>query len=263
EAATARRRSLLPDILHHRDLGLLHRLGLDQHVADGDRDRALGRAWGARRRDHVDVLHGDLRAEPGVERLGDHHRRGGLELGVDGGEQQAPQAGAEGGQADALAGIGQQDLADHLVNMILVAGLCRLARCRIDAEWKGEVGAGDEAAHWPVTEACVLLMTADPCGVWSTARQRPTLEALSAIAPARCTRVAVTTHCTVTHGCGAPAMLKVQPEMMQLSPPARIGAAAVALELDGLAVTIPPWGHIITLAVVSRPDITSPPARRC
>jgi hypothetical protein len=77
-----------------------------------------------------------------------------------------------------------------------------------------------------------------------------------------CTLVAVTTQFTLTQGLGTPAILKAQPAMMKVSLPRKIGAPACAFGLPGAAVTVPPCGQVIMLAVVSSGGITLPPTRR-
>jgi hypothetical protein len=66
----------------------------------------------------------------------------------------------------------------------------------------------------------------------------------------------VTTHCTVTQGCGTTGA-NVQPVMMNVSEARSTGApTADARVLPGIAVTNPPCGHIIVLDCVSSSGIT-------
>jgi hypothetical protein len=105
-------------------------------------------------------------------------------------------------------------------------------------------------------------MITAPCGACVAARHSPTLAAVSAGAPPAVTRAAAPAHCTVTQGLGALATLKTQPAIMQVSATVRIGAPALARGLLGVAITVPPCGHIIVLATVRKGGLKSPPARR-
>ncbi len=58
--------------------------------------------------------------------------------------------------------------------------------------------------------------------------------------------------------------MKAQPAIMKVSAAVTAGAPPnCTAVLDGIACTVPPCGHISTLAVVSMPLMRSPPARRC
>jgi len=58
-----------------------------------------------------------------------------------GSEDEPPQPAAELRHADALAGIGEEDLPDHLVDVVGIGGLGRLPGGAADAERIGEVVA--------------------------------------------------------------------------------------------------------------------------
>src|SRR5271165_6960219 len=106
-------------------------------------------------------------------------------------------------------------------------------------------------------------MSTVPCGAWVAARQSPTLASLRVKSPTAWLRVSGETHCTLTQGLGVdggrvngqPAMTKVSEARTSGEPP------ALARVFDVMALTVPPCGHIRTLAVFNRPPITSPPMR--
>ena len=74
---------------------------------------------------------------------------------------------------------------------------------------------------------------------------------------------AVTSHFTLTQGCGVPVGGNGQPTMVNVSEARSTGVPALARVDPGVAMTVPPCGHIMTLAAVSGEGIRSPPARRC
>ena len=141
-------------------------------------------------------------------------------------EQQAAQPGAEGRQADALARIGQQDLPDHLVDVVLIGRLRGLAGGGVDAERKGEIVARD---HRPLTFGLGRLDQHRALRRLVPARHRPTLASVSTKSPPCFTFCAVCTHCTVTQGLRHAGDVKVQPAMMKRVGAAQHAASAVAL----------------------------------
>jgi hypothetical protein len=101
----------------------------------------------------------------------------------------------------------------------------------------------------------VLETITVPCGAWVAARHRPTLAAVKAGAPAWVTLVDGADHCTVTQGLGiggVPGKVNGQPAIMNVSLTVSTGASMTAFVALGVAVTVPPCGHIIALAAVRR-----------
>ena len=87
----------------------------------------------------------------------------------------------------------------------------------------------------------------------SAAKHKPTLASLKLASLNTLLLMFGITHCTCTQGCGAPAILKGQPAMVNTSdgrttksPP------AFTLALALVAITCPPWGHISMEEVVSK-----------
>jgi hypothetical protein len=76
-----------------------------------------------------------------IQSLRDDNFRSGSQGSIQRREEQPPQAGAKGWQANALSGIGQQDLLNHLRNMACIVGLRRLSRRSIDRKWISDVSA--------------------------------------------------------------------------------------------------------------------------
>src|SRR5262249_52587174 len=169
---------------------------VDQDVVDLDLEaRLVARLL---RRRHSDAPHLDLVPEPAVERLTDEDLRRRVERRVVRREQLPAQAAAEVGQVDALAWSSEQDLPDHLVDVLGVRRLCGLARRRVDPEREGIVVARHR--YCPVPCGCATTTWPGPCTAWSAAWQNPTLSSVSVGSPTVLLRSAVTAHCTVVHG---------------------------------------------------------------
>ena len=199
----------------------------------------------ADRRVDGDVLHGDLVAEPRVQRLRHDHLRARLQLRGHRREQQPAQAGAEGRQADALARVGQQDLADHLVDMILIGGLRRLARTRrrCGTERRSRVRITAPLDRSP---GVARLISTVPCGACVGGEAQADAGLVQHQSRRRASRASRSRpSCTLTQGSARRQTLKGQPAMMKVSDPRRIGAPALARVLPGVAVTVPPCGHIM------------------
>src|SRR4051794_10051750 len=94
-----------------------------------------------------------------------------------------------------------------------------------------------------------------PCGAMVAPRHKPTLASVSTKSPPCRTCCAVTTHCTLTQGCGTTGA-NGQPTIVNVSEARRIGALALPRVEPGMAMTVPPCGQVIVLAAVSSADIT-------
>ena len=80
-----------------------------------------------------------------------------------------------------------------------------------------------------------------PCGALSPATHSPTLSVVSTLSPAALPRSPGTIHCTLMHGCGAPASTNAQPAIMNVSDPRRMKSPpAFARVFDETALTLPP-----------------------
>ena len=120
----------------------------------GPRHCAAGRAS---RWSHRHVLYRDLVAEPLVERLRDNQLGGCAQRRIHGREEQPAQARAKRGQAHALARIGEQDLADHLIHMAGVVGLRGLARGGVDRKRIAYVARVSSCLLRALLPGCVFM----------------------------------------------------------------------------------------------------------
>src|SRR5439155_2049671 len=119
------------------------RLGLEQHIADLDDERAL--VEGAVRRHDLHALDLDLAGEPVAERPLDEELRRRVERGRAWGEEELAHAAAELGQVGALAGRREEHLPDHLSHVLVVARARGLARAGVDPERKRVVASLHDA----------------------------------------------------------------------------------------------------------------------
>jgi hypothetical protein len=117
--------------------------------------------------------------QPAAEGLLYEHLRARREHVRVAGEEQGAQSAPELGQVRALAGRGQQDLHDHLANVVCVARALGLARGGVDPERESVVvplrGHGQRPAARDWVEEMVTL----PCVPWSAARHHPMLASVS------------------------------------------------------------------------------------
>src|SRR5262249_18568791 len=177
-------------------------------------------------------------------------------------DQKAAQAAAELRQVGALAGRGQQQLANHLRDVSLVPRALGLARRGIDPEWKRVVVAFGH--HVPAPRVWFDRISTTPCVAPLPSRQRPTLSSVSDLSPGEVWCSAWPSHCTRTHGLAWVPRRYEKPRIVKPSVPRSTNwpsALTRLFEVD--AVTIPPCGHCILVVMVKNGGaITSPPSRR-
>src|SRR5690242_19369990 len=95
-------------------------------------------------------------------------------------------------------------------------------------------------------------MIGGPAGIWSALKQMPTLAWVRTGTPFAVMRVAPLIQRTMTHGCGFRTTTKAQPMTAYVSPTVRTGAPPIIRRgLLGIGCTCPPWGQVITAAMVS------------
>src|SRR5205085_12568598 len=171
---------------HHLHGELAGSHGLDEEVGDRDEELPLLEAQagiGTSTRDHRDVLHLDQLGKPAIDRLTDldgHGRSEGVGLA---GEDELAQTAAELGEADPLAGTGEQQLANHLVDVNGIGGLGALTRSRVDAEREAVVLPGGHRQS-PATRVWAAAVTRTvPCSPPLAPMHVPTLSLVSAAAP--------------------------------------------------------------------------------
>src|SRR5262249_25587922 len=161
----------------------------------------------------------------------------------------------ERGPVDALAGAREEHLLDQVAEVLVVGAL---AGASASAESEREV---DVHGQVPITRGCVPLTMGGPCGAWSAARQRPTLVWRITGERFPLTRTAGTSHCTRTHGCGAPETLKTQPTIGYWSASVAAGWPLRSTRGPaGTSSTVPAWGQRATIPTWSRgPGMGSSP----
>src|ERR671926_1261935 len=164
-------------------------------------------------------------------------------------EDHPQQPDAEVGAVDALAGAGEEQLFEHVPDVLLVV-------CGGGAPALREAEREVYVHHDPFTRNWVRTTLGEPCGICSALWQRPELERSSTGWPLTLTRVAAVTHCTFTHGCDFVTVpictVNGQPETVQRSdcktaycPP------TLTRVFEVVALTEPECGHM-TVAPASR-----------
>src|SRR5262249_19389169 len=117
------------------------------------------------------------------------------QLGAVGREHHLQQAAAEVGAVDALAGRGEEQLLDHVADVIVISRRRRPAP-PLEVKRKNDVDPGGPDPYIAVTRVCVTVISS---GVPDGA-QIAWLSSSTSGWPFDVTRVDPVTHCAVTHG---------------------------------------------------------------